>query len=206
MSTWVLAVFRDLLRDRLCGIAELTDAQAEALESHYDLLVLWNRTLNLTAIRDLPGVIERHYCESLFLATHLPAGPLRIVDVGSGAGFPGLPVAVYRPDCMITLLESHQRKAVFLMEAARGLSNVRVLACRAEQVAEQVNEKNETFDLAISRAVSYRDLTPSLKALAPAAYLLGGAESAPAEMGFVWEPPIPLPWGKQRYLRMGHRS
>jgi len=95
---------------------------------------------------------------------------------------------------------------VFLMEAARGLSNVRVLACRAEQVAEQVNEKNETFDLAISRAVSYRDLTPSLKALAPAAYLLGGAESAPAEMGFVWEPPIPLPWGKQRYLRMGHRS
>jgi len=199
MSTWVLAVFRDLLRDRLCGIAELTDAQAEALESHYDLLVLWNRTLNLTAIRDLPGVIERHYCESLFLATHLPAGPLRIVDVGSGAGFPGLPVAVYRPDCMVTLIESHQRKAVFLKEAARCLSNVRVLARRAEQVDEE-------FDLAISRAVSYRDLSPSLKALAPAAGLLGGTESVPPEMGFEWEPPIPLPWGKQRFLRMGHRS
>jgi 16S rRNA (guanine527-N7)-methyltransferase len=206
MSTWVSVVFRDLLRDRLRGIAELTDAQAEALESHYNLLVLWNRTLNLTAIRDLPEAIERHYGESLFLAARLPAGPLRIVDVGSGAGFPGLPVAVYRPDCMITLLESHQRKAVFLMEAARGLSNVRVLACRAEQVAEQVNEKNETFDLAISRAVSYRDLIPSLKALAPAAYLLGGTEGAPAEMGFECEPPIPLPWGKQRYLRTGHRS
>jgi 16S rRNA (guanine527-N7)-methyltransferase len=206
MSTWVSAVFRDLLRDRLRGIAELTGAQAEALESHYNLLVLWNRTLNLTAIRDLPEAIERHYGESIFLAARLPAGPLSIVDVGSGAGFPGLPVAVYRPDCRITLIESHQRKAVFLMEAARGLSNVRVLACRAEQVAEQVNEKNETFDLAISRAVSYRDLIPSLKALAPAAYLLGGTEGAPAEMGFECEPPIPLPWGKQRYLRTGHRS
>ncbi len=199
MCTWVSAVFRDLLRDRLRGIAELTDEHAEALESHYDLMVRWNRTLNLTAIRDLPEVIERHYGESLFLAARLPAGPLRIVDVGSGAGFPGLPVAVYRPDCLVTLIESHQRKAVFLKEAARGLSNLRVLARRAEQV-------DEVFDLAISRAVSYRDLSSSLKALAPAADLLGGTESPPPEMGFVWEAPIALPWGKQRYLRMGHRS
>src|ERR1039458_10705297 len=83
MSTLVSAVFRDLLRDRLRGIAELTDEQAAALESHYNLLVLWNRTLNLTTIRDLPEVIERHYGESLFLAARLPAGPLRIVDVRS---------------------------------------------------------------------------------------------------------------------------
>jgi 16S rRNA (guanine527-N7)-methyltransferase len=82
-------VFRDLLRDRLGGIAELTDAQTEALESHYNLLVLWNRTLNLTAIRDLPEAVERHYGESIFLAARLPAGALRIADVGSGAGFPG---------------------------------------------------------------------------------------------------------------------
>jgi 16S rRNA (guanine527-N7)-methyltransferase len=196
MSTWVSAVFRDLLRERLGGIAELTDAQAGALESHYDLLARWNRTLNLTTIRDLPEVIERHYCESIFLAAHLPAGPLRIADVGSGAGFPGLPLAIYRPECSVTLIESHQRKAVFLKEAARGLSNVRVLARRAEQVDEE-------FDLAISRAVSYRDVIPSLKTLAPAAALLSGAESPPDDMGFVWEQPIPLPWGEQRYLRMG---
>ena len=199
MSTWTLPVFRDLLRDRLRGVAELTDAQAEALESHYDLLMKWNRTLNLTAIRDLPEIIERHYGESIFLAAHLPAGPLRIADVGSGAGFPGLPVAIYRPDCLVTLVESHQRKAVFLKEAARSLSNVRVVARRAEQVGEE-------FDVAISRAVSYQDLSPSLKALAPAAALLSGAESPPDDMGFMWEPPIPLPWGEQRYLRMGQRT
>jgi len=192
-------VFRDLLRERLRGIAELTDAQAEALESHYELMVRWNRTLNLTTIRDLPEVIERHYGESLYLAARLPAGKLRIVDVGSGAGFPGLPVAVYRPDCVVTLIESHQRKAVFLKEAARELTNVRVLARRAEQVDQE-------FDLAISRAVSYSDLSLSLKALAPAAALLSGAEGPPDDMGFVWEPAVPLPWGKQRWLRVGLRG
>jgi 16S rRNA (guanine527-N7)-methyltransferase len=143
--------------------------------------------------------VERHYGESIFLAAHLPAGALRIADVGAGAGFPGFPVAVCRPDCTVTLIESHQRKAVFLKEAARGLPNVRVLARRAEQVEEE-------FDLAISRAVSYQDLIPSLQALAPVASLLGGIEDAPAAMGFVWEPPIPLPWGAQRFLRMGRRS
>lgn len=192
-------MFRDLLRDRLRGIAEVTDEQAEALESHCNLLVRWNRTLNLTAIRDLNEVIERHYCESIFLAARLPAGRLTIIDVGSGAGFPGLPVAVYRPDCFVTLIESHQRKAVFLKEAARPMSNVRVVTGRAEQVREE-------FDLAVSRAVSYHALSTSLKLLAPAADLLSGAESPPPDMGFVWEPPIPLPWGKQRYLRTGHRD
>jgi 16S rRNA (guanine527-N7)-methyltransferase len=192
-------VFRELLRDRLSGIAELSDAQAAALESHYNLLVRWNRTLNLTAIKDLAEVVERHYCESIFLAARLAAGPVRIVDMGSGAGFPGLPVAVCRPDCQLTLIESHQRKAAFLKEAARGLANVRVLGRRAEEVQEQ-------FDLAISRAVSYRDLSATLKALAPAADLLSGAENPPAEMGFLWGAPIPLPWGKQRYLWIGHRA
>jgi len=198
MSTSVSAVFRDLLRERLRGIAELSDAQAGALELHYSLLVKWNRTLNLTAIREIEQIVERHYCESIFLAAHLPAGALRIADIGSGAGFPGLPVAVYRPECRITLIESHQRKAVFLKEAARSLPNVRVLARRAEQVEEE-------FDLAVSRAVSYRDLAPGLKSLAPAVALLSGAEVPPPEMGFTWEPPIALPWGKQRYLRTGHR-
>jgi hypothetical protein len=78
-------------------------------------------------------------------------GPLRIADVGSGAGFPGVPVAVLRPESRITLIESHQRKAVFLKEACRTLANVSVAAKRAEDVAE-------CFDWAISRAVSWEEL------------------------------------------------
>src|ERR1017187_6190482 len=97
----------------------------------------WNRSLNLTAIRSREEAIERHYCESLFLGARLPAGALRIADVGSGAGFPGFPVAVLRPECSVTLIESHKRKAVFLREASRTLPNVRVFAKRAEDVGER---------------------------------------------------------------------
>jgi 16S rRNA (guanine(527)-N(7))-methyltransferase RsmG len=174
----------------------LSAEQEKALEAHLQLLLRWNQKLNLTSIRNREEAIERHYCEALFLGMHLPPGKLQIADVGSGAGFPGFPVAVLRPDCHVTLIESHQRKAVFLQESARKQPNVRVLAKRAEEVYEE-------FDHLISRAVSYQDLTPILKRLAPNADLLTGGEEPPAGIGFVWQPAIPLPWGKQRFLRRG---
>jgi 16S rRNA (guanine(527)-N(7))-methyltransferase RsmG len=192
-------MFADLLRERLAGVVELSPGQVEALESHYQLLLRWNRTLNLTSIKKMEEAVERHYCESLFLGTHLPQGRLRIADIGSGAGFPGFPIAVLRPDCSVTLIESHQRKAVFLREASRNTPNVRVLAKRAEDV-------NEQFDWAISRAVSYEDLASFLKNLAPNADLLTGGEEPPGGIGFVWQPQIPMPWGAQRFLRIGHQE
>jgi 16S rRNA (guanine527-N7)-methyltransferase len=192
-------MFADLLRQRLAGVVELSPGQVEALETHYQLLLRWNRTLNLTSIKKMEKAVERHYCESLFLGTHLPQGRLRIADIGSGAGFPGFPVAVLRPDCSVTLIESHQRKAVFLREASRKLPNVRVLARRAEDV-------NEQFDWAASRAVSYADLASFLKNLAPNVDLLTGGEAPPDGIGFVWQPPILVPWGEQRFLRTGHQK
>jgi 16S rRNA (guanine527-N7)-methyltransferase len=191
-------VFRELLARKLAGVAELSDAQLAALEAHYELLVRWNRKLNLTAITDTQGATERHYCESIFLAVHLPEGNLRIADVGSGAGFPGIPVAVVRPDCEVVLIESHRRKAVFLCEATRELSRVRVIAMRAEEVKEQ-------FDRVVSRAVSYDDLAEALKFFAPAADLLTGAEEPPEFLGFRWGEPLRLPWGIKRFLRSGVR-
>jgi 16S rRNA (guanine527-N7)-methyltransferase len=191
-------MFADELRQRLAGVIELSPRQVEALEAHYELLLRWNRTVNLTSIRGMEEAVERHYCESLFLGAHLPQGNLRIADIGSGAGFPGFPVAVLRPDCSVSLIESHQRKAVFLREASRNLPNVRVLARRAEEVKEQ-------FDGAISRAVSYKDLASFLKNLAPSVDLLTGGEVPPDGIGFVWQAPIPVPWGRQRFLRIGHQ-
>ena len=191
-------MFADLLRQRLAGVVELSPGQVEALEAHYQLLLRWNRTLNLTSIKRMEEVVERHYCESLFMGTHLPQGRLRIADIGSGAGFPGFPVAVLRPDCSVTLIESHQRKAVFLRECSRNLPNVRVLARRAEDVDEE-------FDWAVSRAVSYEDLASFLKNLAPNADLLTGGEAPPDGIGFVWQIPIQVPWGEQRFLRSGHQ-
>jgi 16S rRNA (guanine527-N7)-methyltransferase len=190
-------VFSDLLRERLRGIVDLSPGQIAALAEHYDLLVRWSQKLNLTTITSLEQAVERHYCESLFLGSHLPQGNLRVVDVGSGAGFPGFPVAILRPDCSVALVESHQRKAVFLREASRKVANVRVIAKRAEDVAEK-------FDRLVSRAVSYEDLKVSLQNLASGADLLTGAEDPPS-VGIVWREPMRVPWGNARFLRIGNR-
>jgi 16S rRNA (guanine(527)-N(7))-methyltransferase RsmG len=189
-------VFRELLLEKLGDTAEMQPHVLDALQRHYDLLVRWNQGLNLTSIQGIENIIERHYCEAVFLGVHLPAQPLRIVDIGSGAGFPGFPVGVLRPDCEISLVEAHQRKAVFLQEASRGSPNICVLPVRAEEVGGR-------FDHAICRAVSYRDLKRVLKALAPAADLLTGEEGPPGELGFEWATPTKLPWGRNRFLRSG---
>ena len=190
-------MFADVLRAKLAGIAVLSGQQAAQLQSHYELMVRWNRSINLTTVTELDEAIERHYCESIFLAAKLPPTPLRIVDIGSGPGFPGIPVAVFRPDCSITLVESHQRKAVFLKEATRHHSNVRVVPKRAEEV-------EETFDCVISRAVSYADLQVSLSRLAGLAELLTGGEEPPPDWGWNWQS-LQVPWGRERFVRSGFR-
>ena len=189
MSTSASA-FRDLGVD---------DAQAEALARHYDLLVRWNRVLNLTRIENLEEAIERHYGESLFLAKAIPdrAG-LRIADVGSGAGFPGFPVAVVHPEAQVTLIESHRRKAVFLREAARNFPNIRVLAARAEDISEP-------FDWLISRAVSYDDLTPAVRNFGARVALLTGAEEPPAAWNLAWDVNW-LRFAKNRFLRVSRET
>ena len=189
-------MFADLLQEKLSGIVALALEQVAALEAHYCLLVKWNRVLNLTRIDRVEEAVERHYCESLFLGRVFEASPQRIVDIGSGAGFPGFPIAVLRPDCSVTLMESHQRKAAFLKEATRNVRNVRVLPKRAE-------DADELFDWAVSRAVSYEDLVRSLQRLAPKVALLSGVEPPPGSLGYTWEAPVQVPWGNARFVRVG---
>lgn len=189
-------MFPEFLRRKLNAIITLSEDQIEALKDHYELLLRWNARLNLTSIESLESVVERHYCESLFLAAHLPPGALRIADVGSGGGFPGIPLGIARPDCSVTLIEAHARKSVFLREATRSFPNFRVVPKRAEAMGE-------VFDCAVSRAVSYEDLIPFLAKIARRVDLLTGAEAPPAELRFDWQSALLLPWGRQRYLRTG---
>jgi 16S rRNA (guanine527-N7)-methyltransferase len=104
------------------------------LSLYLDLLLKWNARTNLTAIRDPEEIVRRHFGESLFAAAHLPPNTKTLLDFGSGAGFPGLPIALLRPEIAVTLAESQNKKATFLREAVRtlGLSNVEVWAARAE--------------------------------------------------------------------------
>ena len=107
--------------------------------------------MNLTTVKSGEETVTRHYCESLFFGSHLPGEPRSVVDIGSGAGFPGVPIAILKPSCAVTLVESHQRKAVFLREATRGLTNVSVVAQRAQDVADK-------FEWVVSRAVDPQEV------------------------------------------------
>lgn len=189
-------MFAELLRKRSSGLADLSPGQIAALQMHYELMLRWNKALNLTKITEVVEAVERHYIESLFLGAHLPSGRLRIADIGSGPGFPGIPVAVLRPDCEVFLIEGHKRKAVFLRECTRELNNVKVFAKRAEDLSE-------SFDCAISRAVTYADLRATICRFSSSAALLTGLESPPADWDWNWEEPMAVPGGDRRFLRLG---
>lgn len=199
MSISALHEFPELLKARLRGVAALGEAQINALQAHCELMLRWNARLNLTRVTELREVVERHYCESLFVGGHLPEGNWTIADIGSGAGFPGIPVAVLRPDCHVTLVESHQRKAVFLRECTRGMANVKVAAARAEA-------GKDVFDWVVSRAVSYEDLQGVLANRSRCAALLTGAVEASEMPGYCWDEKIPLPWGGERFLWLGRHE
>ncbi len=188
--------FCALLDAELCGICALSAEQAAELYRHYCLLVRWNRVLNLSSVTKLEEAITRHYCESAFLAVHLPSDAGSVLDVGSGAGFPGSPVAVMRPNAQVTLAESHQRKAVFLREATRHLPNVRVAAERAEGIPGQ-------FAWVISRAVRWEAVLPVVQE--GVALLLGAkdGEAARQDRRICWDAPVALPWGRERVLLKG---
>lgn len=187
-------MFAEALRKRIGPIAELSVNQIRQLENHYNLLLRWNKVINLTSIQGLEEIVERHYCESIFLAMHLPVGALTIADVGAGAGFPGVPAAIVRPECRVALIESHQRKSVFLREATRELTNVVVLPDRVEKI-------NTEFDWVVCRAVQFSEVEKSVSRLSARAAILG--TQRPRGYRFTWNTPIQLPWGHQRYLWLG---
>ena len=122
--------FEPALRDalELAGV-QASASQIDDFRRHFELLTRWNARMNLTAIRKPAEVARRHFGESAFLHRALPEAA-SFVDVGSGAGFPGLPLATLRPEARVTLLESKGRKAAFLREASRGIPNACVAHCR----------------------------------------------------------------------------
>src|SRR5580704_13757232 len=91
------------------------------LSAYLELLLKWNARTNLTAIRDPEEIVRRHFGESLFAGLHLASEANTLLDFGSGAGFPGLPIAILRPDIAVTLAESQNKKSTFLREAVRTL-------------------------------------------------------------------------------------
>jgi 16S rRNA (guanine527-N7)-methyltransferase len=191
--------FAELLKRELADWVDLSVDQVTRLYEHYELLERWNQRINLTSIEPGEEMVIRHYCESLFFGAGIPNSPNSIADIGSGAGFPGVPFAILKPSCRITLVEANQRKAVFLREATRNLPNVSVAPRRAEDLSTP-------FDWLIARAVNPTEVIALTPRLAPRIGLMLGQADFPelqTAKHIAWSEPIRLPWGDRRICVYG---
>jgi 16S rRNA (guanine527-N7)-methyltransferase len=205
--------------------AFLSSAQLQAISTYIDLLLRWNTRINLTAIRDPEQIVTRHFGESLFAARHLfpddsRVGPgLRpgraehssatVADIGSGAGFPGVPIKLWAPDVSLILVESNHKKAAFLREVTRALTltRVNIQTVRAETLS------GVEFDLVTLRAVErFAAVLPTVANLvAPAgrlALLVGSAQLDQARASLPqlsWSDAVPIPGSDSRILAVAHR-
>ncbi len=197
--------------------------QLQNISTYIDLLLHWNARINLTAVRHPEEIVTRHFGESLFAARHLfPRGfdldglandqrrtTNDVLDVGSGAGFPGLPVKIWMPPLRVTLIESNQKKATFLREVVRilNLADVDVFADRAEDFSAPA-------EIVTLRAVEHfeRILPIAARLVAPEGrlvLLIGQTQVNPTRSmtpDFHWNEPVPIPLAANRMLLIGTRQ
>jgi 16S rRNA (guanine527-N7)-methyltransferase len=211
-------------------------AQLNHISTYIDILQRWNARINLTAVRDEEEIVTRHFGESLFAAQHLfsrpsPVSPVssvlkdldvdseapstkpeaRVADIGSGAGFPGIPMKLWTPAIALTLIESNHKKATFLREVTRALTftNVNVFPGRAEQLAR--HQPPALFDLVTLRAVErFASILPVAASLvAPGgrlALLISSSQQQQAQStlpNIVWQSPLPIPESVSRTMLVG---
>jgi 16S rRNA (guanine527-N7)-methyltransferase len=188
------------------GLPVLAQELVIRFEAYLALILRWNARTNLTAIRSEEGILTRHFVESIVCARAVPPGTHTLLDFGSGAGFPGIPIALCRPEIAVTLAESQSKKAAFLHEA------IRVLGIRVSVHEDRAESLGAPFDCVTMRAVDRME-----KAVPIAARLVspGGslvlmatrgdslALKAAAGVAFLWIPAIELPFGADRLIEMG---
>ncbi|MGN0164868.1 MAG: 16S rRNA (guanine(527)-N(7))-methyltransferase RsmG [Lachnospiraceae bacterium] len=146
-----------ILKEKFSDInIDLNDSQVQQFIQYYELLVSWNKVMNLTAITDYNDVVEKHFIDSLMISKIIDMKEISsVIDVGTGAGFPGIPLKIVFPHLKVTLLDSLNKRIKFLNEVIdqSDLENVDTIHGRAEDFAKQ-NEFREKYDLCVSRAVA----------------------------------------------------
>ena len=210
----IAELLEPFLSDNSRPTAVLSSAQIRLISMYIDLLLRWNDRVNLTAIRTPEEIVTRHFGESIFAARQLFPLPgveagatAHVIDVGSGAGFPGLPVKIWAPHLRLTLIESNQKKATFLREVVRhlGLANVDVFGARAETYL------GSRGDVVMFRAVEQFEsvLLNAAGLVRPGgclAVMVGRSQLDRCRKllrGFQWKYPISLPISSNRCLIIG---
>jgi 16S rRNA (guanine527-N7)-methyltransferase len=189
----------------------VNDQQVLQIQQYIKILLQWNEKINLTAIRDPLEILNRHFCESMYAAVAVSMENGRLADVGSGGGFPGIPLKIIRPDLQVFLIESNIKKATFLAEVIRelGLTDTRVMVSRYEELGEEV----APLDFACSRALgefsAFLEWARSDQIAAKQVILWIGARDL-AEIQKVrtweWREPIPVPNSLRRLLLAGTKE
>jgi 16S rRNA (guanine527-N7)-methyltransferase len=187
---------------------QLDEARLHQISIYIDLLVQWNARINLTAIREPEEIVTRHFGESLFAAKHLFPAPVaaQLIDLGSGPGFPGIPMKLWNPALHVTLIESNQKKATFLREVIRRLklTTINVFAARAE------THPPATAGVVTLRAVeNFSQILPvATKLLSPGGRLalLIGSQQVPTALHqpIKWDKPVPIPASQARVILIGN--
>jgi 16S rRNA (guanine527-N7)-methyltransferase len=183
-------------------------ALADAIRAYVELLLSWNRKVNLTAVVNPEEILRRHFGESMFGAVAVPISHGRLVDVGSGAGFPGLAVKMASPDLEVTLVEANLKKAAFLGEVVRriGLAGITIVTKRISEMKEM----KAAADFVTIRAVRPDErllawMHGVLKSSGKCVLWLGGrdAEALRRQSAWDWQEPIPVPLSESRVLQIG---
>lgn len=189
----------------------LDEMRLRAISIYIDLLLKWNARVNLTGVRVPEEIVQRHFGESFFAADYVLRSRLvkSVIDLGSGAGFPGVPFAMLASEVQVTLIESNQKKATFLKELvfALGLKNVKVFNNRAEsygQLAELVTMRAvERFDKALPLALRLAQSGGQI------ALMIGSSQVETAKSVAThtkWEDAMPVPGSQSRIILMGTKS
>ena len=195
----------------LVPYAKLDEQRLRLISIYIDILLKWNARINLTAVRAPEEMVTRHFGESFFAAELLKSNgmPETAIDLGSGAGFPGIPLAISMPDTRVTLIESNQKKATFLREVslALGLKNVSIFAGRGEEYTSRAGlvtmRAVERFENALPTAIALAE--PGGRVMA----MIGAGQVAQARelgQGVEWAHPIIVPGGHSRTMLVGTRN
>lgn len=204
-------------------IEDLSSQQLDQVSKYIEILLLWNARMNLTAVRDPEQIVVRHFGESFYLARKLSeadALPVptkggdatRVVDVGSGAGFPGIPLKIARPDITLTLVEAQQRKSVFLKEALRTIHlDAEVKNARAEQL---IGSESMSADVVSLRAVEkFESILPVAASFVHRrgvlALLIGSGQADAAKIllqGWSFAPLLPIPGAQSRTILLANQG
>jgi 16S rRNA (guanine527-N7)-methyltransferase len=189
----------------------LDEKQVLLIQKYMQILRHWNEKLNLTAIREPLEILYRHFCESMYAAVAVPGDFGRLADIGTGAGFPGIPLKIMRPELELFLVESNIKKGTFLAEVVRELElpNARVLISRYEELFEELAPLDYVCSRALGEFGPFLEWAASERLSARRTLLwIGGRDLDEVRKSpqWEWQEPISVPQSLRRYLLVGTRK